>query len=530
MRKLLPALMLLLSMGAVKAQRGYSRADYKMLDDAKAMLDAGQWVDAMGLYKRLLKVDTTFADVFQEIALCEVKVPGARHLAAGHFAMAHRLGHPDAAFHLAQEYHAAQKFDEAVGLLNEFKRKQGRTVTDAEVDRRISMAQNAKSLSSHPVDLTIRNMGARINSSAHDYCPLVTADGSTIYFTSRRDGPNGGPRDGSGQFYEDIYSTKQDDGLWSVATNVGAPLNGPLMDATVGLSPDGNEMIIYRTATGMTSGDLYISKRAQGNWSDPKPLNERINSPAHEPSATVSPDGQEIYFTSDRSGGFGGRDLYRIKRLPNGEWSQPLNLGASVNTPYDEDAPFLHSDGTTLFFSSNGHNTMGGYDIFKSALLDPDMNVWGVPENLGYPLNTVNDDIYFCLSEDGRTGYFSSERPGGLGGQDICQVKFPSSQIEYVLVRGVVTDGNDEPVKAKLFLKEEGINGTVGVFNTNERTGRYVMVVRPGGSYAVRTEAAGYVQAEQEFHAQAPGDGSREMVLDLQLTREFTNAAAPDQH
>lgn len=529
MRYLLQFLVILTTAGHVHAQRGYSRADYKMLDDAKAMLDAGQWVEASGLYKRLLGVDTAFADVFHELALCEVRIPGGRHLAAGHFAKAHRLGHVEAGYHLAIEQHVAQRFDEAVMLLNKYKKEPGRTITDAEVDRRIAMAQNARSMSARPVDLVIRNMGARVNSTAHDYCPLVTADGNTIYFTSRRDGPNGGARDGTGQFYEDIYTTQQDDGPWSAASNVGAPLNGPSMDATVGLSPDGNEMIIYRTSADMSSGDLFIAERAQGRWSEPAPLNERINSPAHEPSATVSPDGQEIYFTSDRPGGHGGRDLYRIKRLPNGEWSQPLNLGASVNTPYDEDAPFLHSDGTTLFFSSNGHNTMGGYDIYKSALLDPDMNVWGMPENLGYPLNTVNDDIYFCLSEDGRTGYFSSERPGGLGGQDIYQVRFPGSQIEYLLVRGVVTDGNDEPVKAKLLLQEDGRHGSAGVFASNEQTGRYVMVVRPGASYQVRAEATGYVPLDREFEAKAVEDGTREIVLDLQLTRAFTNAAAPEQ-
>ncbi|HEY0977573.1 MAG TPA: hypothetical protein VGE21_08895, partial [Flavobacteriales bacterium] len=435
------------AIGLVNAQQGYTRTHYRMLDEAKALLDGGQWSEASKIYKRLLIVDTAFADVYMEIAQCEVHLPGMRDAAADHFAAAARHGNIDAMYHLALERHRQQRFDETVSLLNDYRTKTNRTILDAEVDRRIGMARTAKSLTANPVDVKIRNMGAQVNSSAHDYSPVVTADGNTMYFTSRRTGTVGGQRDASGQYYEDIYAVQREEGIWGRASNVGAPLNTNMMDATVGLSVDGNEMVVYRTPPEAVSGNLYLSKRAQGRWSEPEALTERINSGSHEPSATISPDGSEIYFTSDRPGGLGGRDLYRIRRLPNGQWSLPLNLGPTVNTPYDEDAPFLHSDGSTLFFSSNGHNTMGGYDIFKSNLIDTDMNVWGLPENLGYPLNTVNDDIYFCLNEDGTTGHFSSERSNGLGGQDIYQVEFPDSQIDYLLVRGVVTDGSDEPVK-----------------------------------------------------------------------------------
>jgi hypothetical protein len=197
-----------------------------------------------------------------------------------------------------------------------------------------------------------------------------------------------------------------------------------------------------------------------------------------------------------------------------------------VNTAYDEDAPFMHSDGTTLFFSSNGHNTMGGYDIFKATLVDPDMNVWGKPENMGYPLNTVNDDIYFCLSEDGQTGYFSSERPGGLGGQDIYQVVFPNSQIDYLLVRGVITDASEEPVKARITLMDGAGEEVVGVYNNNERTGRYVMVVKPEDRLHMTVQAPGFEELKNELTATRPTDGTREMRLDIQLVRNDRTAGA----
>lgn len=524
-RLLLPMLPIAVLCTPVAAQRDYSRANYRMLDEARALFEGEQWSDAAKIYRRLLPVDTAFADVYYELGLCEMMMPSQRDKADGRFEVAARHGSVEGRYQLALARHRQQRFDEEIELLNAYKRSRDREVEDAEVDRRIAMAHNAKLLTASPVELRIRNLGAAINSSAHDYCPLVTADGRTMYLTSRREGTMGGFKDPSGQYFEDIYVAQLKDDIWSKAANVGAPLNSYVQDATVGLSPDGNEMIIYRTSQDLVSGDLFLTKRMQGVWQKPERMTDRINSPAHEPSATISPDGSEIYFTSDREGGFGGRDLYRIRRLPNGEWSLPLNLGPTVNTANDEDAPFMHSDGTTLFFSSNGHNTMGGYDIFKATLLDPDMNVWGKPENMGYPLNTVNDDIYFCLSEDGQTGYFSSERTGGLGGQDIYQVVFPTSQIDYLLVRGVITDAAEEPVKARLTLTDATGEEIVGVYNTNERTGRYVMAVRPGEKYTVLVQAAGFDDRTQTVNTDVAG-ATREMALDLQLVRNDRTAGA----
>ncbi|MFT3884159.1 MAG: hypothetical protein QM724_01640 [Flavobacteriales bacterium] len=525
-RYLLILLSSLGALGAAQAQTGYTRTHNRMFDEAHGLYEAEQWVEASKIYKRLLPVDTAFADVYYEMGMCEINIPGQRDKAGPHFEQAVRHGSNEARYQLALQRHRQQRFDEEVALLKEYRTGKDRTADDREVDRRIAMANSARTLTAAPVPLRIRNMGNLINSSAHDYCPIVTADGNTMYLTSRREGTTGGFRDPGGQYFEDIYMARRIDDVWSNATNVGKPLNTYVQDATVGLSPDGNEMIVYRTSQDLVSGDLLLTKKVDGLWQTPERMTDRINSDAHEPSATISPDGSEIYFTSDRAGGYGGRDLYRIRRLPNGEWSQPLNLGPTVNTPYDEDAPFIHSDGTTLFFSSNGHNTMGGYDIFKATLVDPDMNVWGKPENMGYPLNTVNDDIYFCLSEDGETGYFSSERPGGLGGQDIYQVVFPNSQIDYLLVRGVVTDANEEPVKARITLTDAAGEEIVGVYNSNERTGRYVMVVKPDDRLHMTVQATGFDEQKNDVVAKRPTDGTREMRMDVQLVRNDRTAGA----
>jgi hypothetical protein len=490
-----------------------------MLDDAKVLLAEEQFLEAAKIYRRLLPVDTGFVEVRYELAQCEMNIPGNRDKAIMHLEKCAAAGHVEALYDLALMRHRTGRFDEELDLLNRYRAAFNRVHADTEIDRQAATAHVAKEMVKNPVEVRIRNLGSSINSPAHDYCPLVTADGNTLYFTSRRDGSTGGLHDPSGRMFEDIYYARRVDEVWSNATNAGLPLNSYVHDATVGLHPDGSSMIIYRTSPDMMSGDLFECKRSGTIWQNPVLMSDRINSEAHEPSASIAPSGNEIYFTSDRPGGYGGRDLYRIRRLPNGEWSLPLNLGPTVNTAEDEDAPFLHSDGLTLFFSSKGHGTMGGYDIFRAVLKDPDQNGWTEPENMGYPLNTVNDDIYFCLSDDGRTGYFSSERDGGMGGQDIHTVHFASTQLDYLVVRGLVTDASDEPVKARITLTDSEGMDIVGVFNTNERTGRYIMVLQPGGRYRLVVEAKGFDTRVSDLKADVADEDVRELPLDIQLTR-----------
>ena len=183
--------------------------------------------------------------------------------------------------------------------------------------------------------------------------------------------------------------------------------------------------MLFRSYKNDKEGSIYYSKLDGDQWSygymlgtDPGDITD-INTQYHEPSACLSPDGNTLYFVSDRPGGFGGEDIYRCVKLPTGRWSKATNLGPTINTEYDEDAPFMHPDGVTLFFSSNGHKTMGGFDIFFSVKSD---SGWYPPQNMGYPINTTDDDVFYVMSSDGKRAYFSSVRPEGLGEQDIYMV------------------------------------------------------------------------------------------------------------
>ncbi len=500
------------------AQTGYKRMHNRMLDEAKVLLSNGEYQEAAKIYQLLLPVDPEFTEVRYELGLCLAGTSGQRGRAIPLFERCVAEGHTEAHYQLALALHREERFDEAVTLLQQYKDLHYRLVDDPEVERRITMCRTARLLERDPMDLQIRALGPGVNSSAHDYCPLVTADGRELYFTSRREGTTGSRKDATGQYLEDVYrSVKQGEGAWSKATNVGPPINSGLQDATVGLSPDGRGMIVYRTSDDLVSGDLWMTRmNEQSGWGPLERMTDRINTEHHEPSASIAPEGNEIYFTSDRPGGYGGRDIYRIRQLPDGSWSLPLNLGPVVNTPHDEDAPFIHSDGVTLFFSSNGHNTMGGYDVFRTTLLDGDMNGWSDPENLGYPLNTVNDDIFFTLSADGTTGYFSSERPGGLGGQDIYEVVFPSSQLRKVVVHGLVTDGLERPVRARVLVMDPAGEELVGIYNTDQRTGRFLMVLEPGGRFALSVEAPGFPDHAEELQVPA-ASGLLEISHDIVL-------------
>src|SRR5690606_5239826 len=243
------------------------------------------------------------------------------------------------------------------------------------------------------------------------------------------------------------YLSFKENGSWSVpqALDLGMKTN----IGTAGLSADGRQMIIF-ISSGNNTGSLYTIERSGDKWSSPAPLGNTINSGYLESTASITADGKAIYFASNRRGGAGGMDIYKVEKLPNGNWGPAVSLGASINSADNEDAPFIHPDGKTLFFTSDGKGTMGGKDIFKTQFVD---GKWETPMNMGYPVNTVADDSYFTLTADGTKGFFSSDRPGGLGGQDIYAFDMPSKlvNVPLTMIKGKILAGESEtPVNTKI--------------------------------------------------------------------------------
>jgi hypothetical protein len=346
---------------------------------------------------------------------------------------------------------------------------------------------------------TLSNMNNGINTPFSEYAPLLSPDENTIYFTSRRKGSTGGKLDPNYEYYEDIYYAQKLNGTWTDVKNIGSPLNTDLHDATVAISKDGQQMYIFRTTPDLSNGNILISNNIDGKWSDPVPVKFPINDEnSTVTSLSISPDLNTIYFASDRPGGYGGKDIYRITHMPDSSWSKPMNLGPTINTPYDEESPFIHPDGITLYFSSKGHKNMGGYDIFKSV--KDDNGDWSAPENLGYPINSVLDDLYFIATYDGKTIYLSSNREDGNGGMDIYKGEIVDPQTSRMILKGTVMTADSEimPLKSTITIIDFDTKELQGIYRTS-KNGKYILVLLPHKKYKMIVEADNYYPFSTEI-------------------------------
>ena len=338
----------------------------------------------------------------------------------------------------------------------------------------------AKKMLKSPEIVNIINLAESINSKAHEYGPLISADEELMIFTSRRTKDNE-LLDPYGEPFENVYFSNSIDGTsWSSSKLLKGKVNTSSHDACVGLSPDGNTLFLYKNNKNGIGGDLFESLFINGEWTTPVRMSKNINGlKSREPSASVSLDGKTLYFSSDRKGGFGGFDLYRVIKLPNGEWSLPLNLGAGVNSIFDDDAPFIHPNGKTLYFSSKGFENMGGYDIFKS---ESKKGAFQIPTNLGYPTNSTKDDIYFTISANEKHGYYSSNKKGGYGKQDIYRIDYLEKRLRQSVVSAKVTvDG--VPSSSEIMLSYMKSGELVGVFSSQSSTGKFIFLVNPNVEY-----------------------------------------------
>jgi outer membrane protein OmpA-like peptidoglycan-associated protein len=337
----------------------------------------------------------------------------------------------DLLYHIGRAYHYGLDFDNALSYYERYKKKvlgdrsyRGRDrVMPQVVSRRILECNNGKDIINKPSQYSIIPIGEEINSVWPDYAPVLNKNGDVMIFTSRRQEDNTSPDVDKDNFYfEDVFISRKSGDKWSPAKNIGPPINTEYHDANIALSADGNRLYLYKD-TG--AGDIYYSDFDGQGWSEPEFLTNKINSSIYSENSiteTSSPD--MVFYTSSRPGNEGGIDIYYCIKDDKGEdWYKSKSLGAVINTPGDEDSPFLAYDGKTLYFSSTGHKGYGGYDIFKSVY-DSLTGEWSIPENLGYPVNTPDDEIYFNVSPDQRTGYYASVREGGLGFTDIFMVKF----------------------------------------------------------------------------------------------------------
>ena len=419
------------------------------------------------------------------------------------------------AYHLKMDWENATKNYEAYKLLANNKTKE--LLND--LKKKIEECKNGQELEKNPAHVEIENLGETVNSKFAEYCPLITADESEMIFTSRRDNTTGGKIDPRfNEYYEDLYITKNKNNNWSIAKNMPSPVNTEGHDATVGLSPDGQKLLIYIDDKG--DGNIYECNLEGSKWSEPKKLDKTINSASKETSASFSPDGKKLYFISYRSGGIGGSDIY-ISEKKDEKWGEAQNLGKPVNTEYNEEAVYIHPDGKTLYFSSKGHNTMGGYDIFKSVLKD---GKWSSPTNIGFPINTPSDDAFFVLSASGRHGYYSSTKPDGYGEKDLYRVTFlrdttkKEEEPHLALLKGVITNKEGIPLEANIEIVDLEKDEVIATFKSNSATGNYLISLPAGKNYGITVSAEGHLFESE--HIDLPESSVyQEKIEDFQLKK-----------
>ena len=470
---------LLLFFAGAYAQKDYKKEDKRLYKEAEFFMDIEDYAMAVKLFNMVYFIDEEFPDINFKLGYSYLHLPGQQKRAVHYLEIAKSLGHTEAYFWLGRAYHADMRFSDAKKSYMYYKTKPDKLLSEKEITRFLDMTRRAESAINQPLLIKIDNMGDAINTSEDEYLPFVNDDASKLFFSSKRPENTGGV-DGTGSFFDDIFMSENKDCKWSVAQPISS-LNSNYHDAIVGISADGNALVINRSEKGRNTGVLHIVEYIDGKWTDPTPLGSNINTSNKEASGTfLGSDAEVIYFSSDRPGGLGGKDIWKTRKLPDGSWVEPINLGGPINTPFDEDAPFIHPNGNILYFSSNGHNTIGGYDIFKSASRGD--GSWLMPENLGYPINSVNDDLYFSITRDSRSAFLASYREGGLGGSDIYKLSLIFEDKFLTPAKVKIKNAEGKAVNGIIALFESETGDLIGEYKPNKQN-EFLIILKPETEY-----------------------------------------------
>ncbi|PCJ22963.1 MAG: hypothetical protein COA97_12595 [Flavobacteriales bacterium] len=390
-------------------------------------------------------------------------------------------------FYLGKAYAVNYEFDKAVNLFNMFLARASQEDANQKglASQMIQNCKNAKEILADTISENIvENIKYPVNSQYSEYVPVISADESVMIFTYRGVKSKGAEdvelSMGSEAYDEDVFISYKENGEWTEPVSIGDNINSKGHDAAIGLSVDGQTLFVYKSENN-NLGDIYVSRLIGKNWTKPQKLKGDINhNKSWEGSASLSPNGKILYFASDREGGLGGRDIYKADLQADGSWDNVQNLGPNINSIYNDDDPFIHPDNITLYFSSQGHSSIGGYDIFSAIKDEYESGSFGGAKNLGYPINTIDDNRYFVLAADGRNGYYSGGGENSIGEQDIFKIitgKIAKPVLALLLGKVYF---NDVPTGSTMHLYKQTEGELEGTFRSNIETGKYVMALTPG--------------------------------------------------
>jgi hypothetical protein len=412
---------------------------------------------------------------------------------------------PDINFFLGRAYLLNGLYDDALLQFNLQIAKEPDESQRPRLQQYVVNCQAAKELAGKPTNNRVQNAGRPLNSPGEEFAPILINNDSTIIFTYKGPESTGGKSytfgksDSAGTYHEDIFQSQLTRSGWFAPQGISTNLNSARHDAGTALSPDGLILYIFR-ASATDGGDIYMSRKAGRDWTSPVKLGGDINRPdSWEGSVTVTKDGHTIYFSSDRPGGFGGKDIYSATLIGDSAFGDVKNLGINVNTPFDDDAPYLGNNENTLYYSSRGHNSMGGYDVFFSTL-SSDGRSWELAQNMGAPVNSTSDDIYYQPAKDGYSAVYSSNRIGGNGLMDLYFSSPGVPATELVVIKGMVTL-DEKPVAATVTVTYTDKTDIQGDYNTSADNGKYTINLPEGQNYKLFFMVSGQDDFSKTFDA-----------------------------
>lgn len=515
-KKLLFCFILCLHLNSYAQYKGLAQQQY-VIEDGDEYFFIKNYHAALPIYLKLLESLPNNVELQYKIALCYLNTNINRLEALKYleYVVKHDKSDPEAWLQLGNVYLLSYKLDQAVHSFEQYKLADPKKTELA--NKKIDYCNNAKLLMKKPVNVSFHNLGKEINSEFPDYYPWISKDESFLAFTTRRKGNIGGLLEGDGYYSSDIYTSEAINDKWNKAKNVGGLINTNLDEQVVGLKADGSEMLVYLDHE-VEYGNLYSSQKKGKLFQKLTPLSEQVNKDI-EHSGSVSLDGNTLFFVRKEKEK-DNTDIYMCRKLPSGQWAEPQKLSNKINSPYNEDFPYLAIDGKTLYFSSEGHNSMGGYDLFKSEW-NNETNSWSDAINLGYPINTTDDDRSICISADNRVAYISAVRPNGMGDLDIYRIKFLNVDQKHIIYKGAIAfkDSLNKPkeISANIIATEKKTQDEYS-FTPNSETGNFIMAL-PEGSYNISVTSDGYKSLTENINVSDIGANSSEKKKEYVLER-----------
>lgn len=463
------------------------------------LLQMGNYKAAIPLYQKLIAKNPNNFEFKYQLGKCLLITHGSTSETVRLFetSVPKLKPNPDVYYYMGQAYQHQSQFDKAMEAYNKAKSVATKFQL-TNIERQIETCLHAKELIKYPVNVSFVNLGSPVNSEFPDYYPITPADESFLIYTSRRaEKPTSRP-EMDGYFPSDIYTATPKDGKWIEPKSIGTHINTKYDEQAVGISPDGKKLTVYIDHID-SLGNLYITEpNKQGTgFKKIERLDAKINE-GFETTGTMNDAGDVFVFASKRKDGAGEKDLYIIRKLSNGKWAKPQDLGENINTIYNEDFPHLSQDGNTLYFASEGHSSMGGYDLFKSEW-NENQKAWSDPQNLGYPINDTYDNENISFVSDGAYAYVSAIKDGGYGDRDIYKIKFNEVDTRYCIITGYVktSDSSDVSIKISILASKPDTKEVLR-FVPVQKTGKYVMALTPG-NYTLNIKAEGYEDVVTSF-------------------------------